>query len=69
MQQNGHSVLLEDSNSQIGQKFAIADLVGIASQIIIGPRNLANNTIEIKDRRSGLKQELSVDNFFASLKN
>ncbi len=69
LQQNGHSVLLEDSNSQIGQKFAIADLIGIASQIIIGPRNLANNTIEIKDRRSGLKQELSVDNFFASLKN
>ena len=46
-------VLFDDSNDSMGSKLAVADLIGISTQIIIGPKNLANNKVEIKDRKSG----------------
>jgi prolyl-tRNA synthetase len=45
----------------LGQKLAIADLIGIPTQIIVGPKSIENKVIEIKDRRSGKKIQISYD--------
>lgn len=53
-------VLLDDRNLRAGIKFKDADLVGIPLQVVIGPKNLAKNVIELKTRQSGKREEVSV---------
>jgi len=36
-------------------------LIGLPEQVVVGPRGLAAGTVEIKDRRSGERQELPID--------
>ncbi len=57
-------VLYDDSKNGAGQKFANMDLIGIPTQIIVGPKGLANNLIEIKDRKSGNKKQLTLSEVF-----
>ena len=46
-------VLYDDTKSSLGQKFSIADLIGIPTQIIVGPKSAAEGKVEIKDRKTG----------------
>ncbi|GDX36319.1 proline--tRNA ligase [Alphaproteobacteria bacterium] len=59
LQQQDIEVLYDDTNNSLGQKFAIADLIGIPTQMIIGPKSIANNIIEIKDRKTSQIQQIS----------
>jgi len=43
------------------------DLIGLPEQLIVGPRGVGAGTVEIKHRRSGERQELSVDAALARL--
>ena len=40
--------------------------LGVAA-LIIGPRGLAAGTVELKNRRTGIKEELSIDDALARL--
>lgn len=51
---SGADVLLDDRNESAGRKFNDADLIGVPYRIIIGKRMLAQNQVEIKDRRTGV---------------
>ena len=57
----GVEVLYDDRDESPGTKFAAMDLIGLPEQLVIGPRGIAAGTVEIKDRRSGERHELSVD--------
>jgi prolyl-tRNA synthetase len=59
--------LYDDRDERGGAKLAGMDLLGLPWQIIIGPRGLANNVVEVKDRRTGMKAELSPDDALARL--
>jgi prolyl-tRNA synthetase len=48
----------DDRDERGGAKLAGMDLIGLPSQVIIGPRGLANGVVELKDRRTGLKVEV-----------
>jgi prolyl-tRNA synthetase len=52
----GVETLLDDRKDRIGGKFKDADLVGYPLQLVFGPKNLANNQIEIKIRKTGESQ-------------
>ena len=54
-------VLLDDRNERGGVKFNDADMIGTPYHIIVGDKGLANNTLEIKDRKSGEKVHLPPD--------
>jgi prolyl-tRNA synthetase len=56
----GLSVLLDDRTAMPGVKFADADLIGIPTIVVVG-RGLANGVVEVKDRRSGERTEVAVD--------
>jgi prolyl-tRNA synthetase len=43
------------------------DLIGLPWQLVIGPRGLAAGTVELKNRRTGEKLELSIDDALARL--
>ena len=58
--QKGVDILYDDTKNTLGQKLAIADLIGIPTQIIVGPKSLENGQLEIKDRRTGAKSEVSL---------
>jgi len=60
-------VLYDDRQESPGAKFADMDLIGLPWQVIVGPRGLKSGTIEIKDRHTGQRQELSRDALFARL--
>jgi prolyl-tRNA synthetase len=57
----GKDVLYDDRDDRPGAKFATADLIGTPWQVIVGPKGLADGKIELKRRRDGEKQELSID--------
>lgn len=53
-------VLYDDTKASLGQKFSIADLIGIPTQIIVGPKSAAAGKVEVKDRKSGEKKEVEI---------
>lgn len=55
------SCLYHDGNTGAGQKFATIDLIGLPWQIAIGPRGIESGTVELKNRRTGEKQEISLE--------
>ncbi|WP_319485185.1 proline--tRNA ligase [uncultured Cohaesibacter sp.] len=57
----GFDVLYDDRAGQAGAKFATMDLIGLPTQIIVGPRGLASNEVEIKDRATGAREMVSLD--------
>jgi prolyl-tRNA synthetase len=56
----GKEVLYDDTDQRSGGKFATADLIGLPWQIIVGPRGVAAGEVEIKNRRTGERETLSI---------
>ncbi len=57
----GISVLYDDIDQRAGAKFASMDLIGLPWQVIVGPRGAKEGEVEIKRRRTGERETLSVD--------
>ena len=57
----GVTVLYDDRDESPGAKFATMDLIGLPWQLIVGPRGVAAGTLEVKNRRSGERQDLPVE--------
>jgi prolyl-tRNA synthetase len=57
----GIEVLFDDRKERPGVMFNDMELVGIPHTIVIGERNLDENKVEYKSRRSGEKQLLEID--------
>ena len=63
----GVDVLADDTDGRAGGKFATMDLIGLPWQIIVGPRGIKSGVVEIKERRTGERQELSLDAAIAAV--
>ncbi|MCX7798697.1 MAG: proline--tRNA ligase [Melioribacter sp.] len=62
LQKNGFEVIYDDRYEvSAGFKFNDADLLGVPVQIIVGEKNLKNNSVEIKIRRTGEKFVVPLD--------
>lgn len=57
----GVDVLMDDREERAGVKFNDADLIGIPYQLTIGAKGLEKNEVELKDRHSGNKESVSID--------
>lgn len=57
----GKDVLYDDRKTSLGQKFSNADLIGIPTQIIVGPKLAAEKKLEIKSRKSSEKNIIEFD--------
>jgi len=60
-------VLYDDTAESAGKKFSCMDLIGIPYQITIGPKSAAMDKVEVKNRRTGEKRELSKTDVLAEL--
>jgi len=59
----GFDVFLDDRDENPGFKFKDADLIGIPYQVVIGPKSLAKDSIELKDRASSTSVQIKKDDF------
>ena len=57
----GMDPLYDDTNERPGGKLTVLELIGIPTAIIIGPRGLKNGVVELRDRRSGVTEEMSLE--------
>jgi prolyl-tRNA synthetase len=57
----GVEALYDDRDERGGVKLGSMDLMGLPWQVIIGPRGIAAGTVELKNRASGEREELSVE--------
>ena len=65
----GIEVLFDDRKERPGVMFNDMELIGIPYSVVIGERNLDNQQLEIKNRKSGEKTLLEVDNLLEYIKN
>jgi prolyl-tRNA synthetase len=63
----GRDVLYDDRDERPGGKFATADLIGVPWQVLIGPKGLAEGKVELKNRATGERELLSVDDVVSRL--
>ncbi len=63
----GIEVLLDDTDNRAGAKFANMELIGLPWMLTIGPRGAEKGLVELKNRRSGEMQELSLEAAFKQL--
>lgn len=57
----GYEVLYDDRAERPGVKFHDADLIGIPLQIVVGRRTEEKGVVEVRRRRDGFSQELSLE--------
>lgn len=61
MTKAGIEVLFDDRDANAGVKFADADLIGLPYQMIVSEKNLRDSQVEIKNRKSGAIEHISLD--------
>jgi prolyl-tRNA synthetase len=60
LEEKGFEVLMDDRDERAGVKFKDADLIGIPWRIIIGERNLKEDLVELKERRTGQVHKVKI---------
>lgn len=65
----GYDVLFDDRpDASAGFKFNDADLMGIPIQVVVGEKNYKNGNVEIKIRRTGEKEVVSLSDLKSKLR-
>jgi prolyl-tRNA synthetase len=67
LQAAGIEVLYDDRDERGGVKLGSMDTIGLPWQLIVGPRGVAAGTVELKNRRTGEREELSPEAALARL--
>ncbi|KQT82739.1 proline--tRNA ligase [Aurantimonas sp. Leaf443] len=60
LQAAGFDVLYDDEDTRAGAKFATMDLIGLPTQVIVGPRGVKAGEAEVKDRATGERQTVPL---------
>ncbi len=61
LKQQGFDVLLDDRNERPGVMFADMDLIGIPHRLVITERGLDAGTLEYKNRRKAVTENISIE--------
>ena len=57
----GVEVLMDDRDDRAGAKFADMDLIGLPWQVVVGPKGVKGGFVELKNRKTGEREEISPD--------
>lgn len=63
----GLDTLYDETGDRAGAKFARMDLIGLPWQMIIGPKGVEKGVVELKDRTSGERSEMSLEQAVAKI--
>jgi prolyl-tRNA synthetase len=67
LEAKGIEVLYDDRAQPGGAKFATMDLIGLPWQVIIGPRGLKDGIAELKNRKTGARENVNLDQIVGRL--
>ncbi len=57
----GVDVLYDDTNERPGAKFSTMELIGVPLLIVVGPKGIKAGKVELKTRRTGAVEEVTLD--------
>jgi prolyl-tRNA synthetase len=63
----GIETVLDDRDERAGVKFNDADLIGWPLQVVVGKRGLAEGVVEVKDRATGERSNVPLDEIVAHI--
>ncbi|MCJ7420240.1 proline--tRNA ligase [Sphingomicrobium astaxanthinifaciens] len=63
----GVEALYDDRDERGGVKLGGMDLMGLPWQVVIGPRGLKDGVVEVKNRKSGEREQLTIEDAIAKL--
>jgi prolyl-tRNA synthetase len=63
----GVETVLDDRDERAGVKFNDADLIGWPLQVVVGKRGLAEGVVEVKDRATGERESVPLDEAVAHI--
>lgn len=63
----GKEPLYDDTDDRAGAKFARMELIGVPWQVTVGPRGIKDGMVEIKHRKTGEKQDASLESVINQL--
>jgi prolyl-tRNA synthetase len=61
LQKAGVDVLYDDTAERPGAKFSTMELIGVPKLIVIGPKGLKNGVVELRTRKTGATEEMSLE--------
>jgi prolyl-tRNA synthetase len=61
LQAAGIDALYDDRAESAGAKFAAMDLIGLPYQLVVGPRGLQRGVVEVKARKTGVREEITAE--------
>ena len=61
LQNAGIEVIYDDRDVRAGAMFADADLLGVPIRVVVGPKNLKNNQIELTTRDKSVQKLVDLD--------
>ncbi|MBI1359630.1 MAG: proline--tRNA ligase [Alphaproteobacteria bacterium] len=61
LQKAGLDVLYDDTADRPGAKLSTLELIGIPTLLVIGPKGLKAGVVEVKDRRTGVTEEMPLE--------
>ena len=70
LKENGLDLLYDDRKASVGFKFKDADLIGLPYQIVVGDRTLEQDSVELKNRRTGETKSIKLGeivDFFSTI--
>lgn len=70
LQANGIEVIYDDREGvRAGEMFADADLLGVPIRVVVSPRNLKENKLEISTRDKSVKESIDLEEGLAFIKD
>ncbi len=57
----GIEVLYDDTDERAGAKFTSMELIGLPYQLIVGPKGLKDGQVEVKVRKGGQRDTMTID--------
>lgn len=69
LQGDGIECLFDDRNTSAGSKFSDADLMGMPIRLVVSPKGLDENLVEIKDRTTGEVVKVNPAEAVKTIKN
>jgi prolyl-tRNA synthetase len=61
LNQHGIETILDDRDERAGVKFKDADLIGYPLRVVVGPKTMARNAMELKVRYTGEMTDIALD--------
>jgi prolyl-tRNA synthetase len=68
LSEDGIDVLFDDRDDRVGVRLKDIDLIGIPIKVIVGPKGLAENKVEIKLRATGKSEMVAFDEVLEKIK-